>query len=205
MNTMQIAIIGSGNIGGTLGMQWARLGHQIRFGVRDPQSAKAQAALEKAGATTTLTTITSALADADVVLLALPGAAMQEFATTYGTQMDGKIVIDASNRFGQDTINSLAPLRTAAPTALLVRAFNSLGWENFAEPVVNGVQVDLFYCAQEAARSTMHDLIAGIGLNPVLVGDIDQVALVDNLGALWVRLAFGAGMGRRITLKLIGR
>ncbi|MBK8057399.1 MAG: NAD(P)-binding domain-containing protein [Gemmatimonadetes bacterium] len=34
---MRIAVIGSGNVGGTLGRRWATLGHDVVFGVRDPK------------------------------------------------------------------------------------------------------------------------------------------------------------------------
>jgi predicted dinucleotide-binding enzyme len=200
---MHITIIGSGNIGGTLGRRWAEVGHSVTFGARDPQSPKAQTALAAAGPTAQLAAIADALATSDVVLLALPGAAMADFAAHYGALLNGRIVIDASNQFGHPVINGLAPLRAAAPQATFVRAFNGLGWENFAEPARGGRQVDLFFCAEAAARNTAEALISGIGLRPIYVGDLDQVALVDNLGALWVRLAFGAGMGRKIAFALL--
>lgn len=200
---MHIAIIGSGNIGGTLGRRWAEAGHSIAFGARDPQSPKALAALAAAGAAARIASISDALASADVVLVALPGAAVADFAQEHGALLAGRVVIDASNQFGQPVINGLASLRAAVPNAQFVRAFNGLGWENFAEPVRGGRQVDLFYCADPAARETAETLIGGIGLRPISVGDLDQVALVDNLGALWVRLAFGAGMGRKIAFALL--
>ena len=34
---MKIAIIGAGNVGGTLGRGWAKKGHDIFFGVREPR------------------------------------------------------------------------------------------------------------------------------------------------------------------------
>ena len=46
---MKIAILGAGNIGGTLGAKWAAAGHAVVFGVRDPDTPKARVALETAG------------------------------------------------------------------------------------------------------------------------------------------------------------
>ena len=43
---MKIAVIGAGNVGGALGTLWAAKGHEIVFGVRDPQDAKLQKLLE---------------------------------------------------------------------------------------------------------------------------------------------------------------
>jgi 8-hydroxy-5-deazaflavin:NADPH oxidoreductase len=36
---MNIAIIGAGNVGSTLGKAWAKKGHDILFGVRNPKAA----------------------------------------------------------------------------------------------------------------------------------------------------------------------
>ena len=46
-------------------------------------------------------------------------------------------------------------------------------------------------------------MIKDVGLWPVWVGDLDQVQLVDAVGSLWVALAFGRGMGRRLAFKLL--
>lgn len=35
---MTIGVIGSGNVGGTLGTRWAKAGHDIVYGTRDPQA-----------------------------------------------------------------------------------------------------------------------------------------------------------------------
>ena len=40
---MNIAIIGAGNVGGALGRSWAKAGHAIVYGVRDPQAEKTRA------------------------------------------------------------------------------------------------------------------------------------------------------------------
>ena len=44
---MRIGIIGSGNVGGTLGRRWAESGHEIMFGSRDHSSKKVRSLLEK--------------------------------------------------------------------------------------------------------------------------------------------------------------
>ncbi len=201
---MQIAIIGSGNIGGTLGAKWAAAGHSVVFGARDPQSPKTRAALGAAGAQAKVDSIAGALAMAEVVVLALPGMAVAAFAQEHGPALNGKIVVDTTNQFGQPVLNGLAAIQAAAPEATLVRAFNSLGWENFAEPVIDGTQADLFYVSHEGkARTVAEELISAVGLRPVRVGDLAQAPLVDNLGALWGALAFGQGHGRRVAFKLL--
>jgi 8-hydroxy-5-deazaflavin:NADPH oxidoreductase len=201
---MRIAIIGSGNIGGTLGAKWAAAGHQVVFGVRDPQSAKAQAALEATGGAARLASIGESLVDAEVILLSLPAAAVADFVAEHGAALNNKLVIDATNKFGQPVVNSFATIESAAPQAILVRAFNALGWEHFAEPQLNGQQIDLFYVSSDGEpRKIIEGLIADIGLRPIRVGDHAQVGLVDAMGSLWVALAFGQQRGRKLAFKML--
>jgi hypothetical protein len=201
---MRIAIIGSGNIGSTLGAKWAAAGHEIVFGVRDPASDKARKAAASVAAGATLTTPMHALASGEVVLLAIPGDAVAATLADAGAALDGKIVIDATNRFGSPVVNNLAVIAAAAPGAILYRAFNSLGWESFAEPVIDGVQVDLLYCGPDGpTRSVVEQLIAAVGLRPVWIGDQQYVTAVDAVGQIWIALAFGQGMGRRLAFKVL--
>jgi 8-hydroxy-5-deazaflavin:NADPH oxidoreductase len=98
---------------------------------------------------------------------------------------------------------SVKAIAAAAPAAAVYRAFNSLGWENFAEPMMDGMQADLLFAGPESHREEVERLIADIGLRPVYVGDLDKAPLVDALGGLWGALAFGQGMGRRLFFKVI--
>jgi 8-hydroxy-5-deazaflavin:NADPH oxidoreductase len=203
---MQIAILGAGNIGGTLGAKWAGAGHEVVFGARDPGSDKARAALEAAGRGVRIGSLSEAAAFGEVVLFSIPSRVMEQTTQTLTDRLDEKILIDATNNFGAPVINSLAHLRAAAPTASLFRAFNSLGWELFADPQLDGQQVDLFYSGPEGeARHQVEALITEIGLRPIWVGDNDQAHLVDNLGALWVNQVFRHGWPRRWAFKALGR
>ena len=81
-------------------------------------------------------------------------------------------MIDATNDVqGAGKLHALDEL---ADDAHPVRAFNTLGWENFANPVFDGVTADLFYAAEEGhAKDVADRLIADIGLEPVWLGGID--------------------------------
>lgn len=201
---MKISVIGAGSIGGTLGKAWAAAGHAVQFGVRDANAPKVQRLLDGISGDATAASVESALAYGDVIQIAIPGPAVAEFARTAGAALDGKTVIDASNRMGQAEMNSIGALRAAAPNARFFRAFNNLGWENFAQPQIGSERIDLFYCgdAGEAQRA-VHGLIDDVGLNPVYVGGLDKLPLIDMLTLLWASLAHGQGYGRRIGLKLL--
>jgi predicted dinucleotide-binding enzyme len=204
---VEIAVIGAGNIGRTLGGAWMRAGHQVSFGVRDPSADSAQQARAELGERARVVPIDEALGPARVVVLALPGGAVDEFLAAYGPELSGKVVVDAANRGfgGSGPMHSLDAIRGRAEPAGIVRAFNSVGWENLANPSFDGVVADLLYCATPAAQPVAEELIAGVGLRPVLVGDLDQVHLVDMLTALWAALAYGQGRGRQLAFKILER
>ena len=186
---MKIAVIGAGNIGGTLGRKWTAAGHEVVYGVRLP------------GAPGTASP-SDAVSGAEVVVLAVPGAAAKELVASLGDALAGKVVVDATNdTSGNGALHALDGLPAGA---LPVRAFNTLGWENFADPVFDGVTADLFYAAEDGqAKDTAERLIADVGLEPVWVGGLEALPVVDSLTRLWFVLVFQRKLGRRLALKLL--
>jgi predicted dinucleotide-binding enzyme len=187
---MRIAVIGAGNIGGTIGGRWETAGHEVVYGLRDPS--------KKSGARP----IGDALETAEAVLLAIPGGAVAEFARDHGKALDGKIVIDATNNLRAASAHSWAEIAKAAPSAQVYRAFNTYGWEVFAEPSIGGSQPDLFYAGPDGVgQRTVERLIEDVGLRPIRVGGADAVDVVDGVLRLWFTLA--QSRGRRIAFRLI--
>jgi 8-hydroxy-5-deazaflavin:NADPH oxidoreductase len=203
---LAIAVLGAGNIGGTLGKKWSLAGHKVHFGVNDPAGKHAQALHADLGDRVMIGQTEDALqGNPDVVLIALPGSAVESIAQKFGAQLNGRIVIDAANRMGEDSMHNLAHFQQYAPQAQLYRAFNSLGWENFAEPTFDGIQADLFYCGPDGdTRAKVDQLIADIGLRPVYLGGNEQMALLDSIASLWFTLALGQKKGRHLAFKVLG-
>jgi predicted dinucleotide-binding enzyme len=200
---MKIGILGAGNIGGTLGKKWLASGHAVVFGVRNVNSPKTLQALEFTNKTE-VTSIADAVSRTDVILFSTPWATVPEIAEANANGLDGKIILDATNNFAGPVINNLSALEKAAPNGKIYRAFNSLGWELFANPKVGGERVDMFYSGQDGeTKLVVEKLISEIGVQPVWVGDNTQAALVDNLGALWVNMVFRQGWKRHTALKII--
>lgn len=201
---MRITILGAGNIGGTLGSIWATHGHKVVFGVRDPGSEKVLALLSRCGSNTKADVVEASLEGAETVLCALPGRIMMSVIPELGRMLNGKIVMDATNSMGTSPMNNLEVLRKYAPNSLLYRAFSNLGWENFADPMIGGEQIDLFYCGDSGpAQSTVDGLIAETGLRPIYIGGVGQADLIDALTRLWFSLAVQQGRGRRLAFKLM--
>ncbi len=203
---MDIVVVGCGNIGGTIGGRWARAGHTVTFGVRHPEGEKTQALVASFGPNASLTSLGQAIPHGPVVLFAIPGSAVEQTVAENGPALAGKIVIDATNKIGQQPAHNLAAFTAHAPTAQWFRAFNNLGWENFADPRYGGDAADLFYCgAPGEPRTVVEGLIAELGLRPVCVGGPDQADNVDALLRLWMALVRGQGMGRGVAFKLLRR
>ena len=143
-----------------------------------------------------------AAAIAEVVLLAVPGAAAKDILAALGEALAGKVVIDATNDVqGTGKLHALEELTDGAHP---VRAFNTLGWENFADPVFDGIKADLFYAAEEGHPTEVADrLIADVGLRPVWLGGLDAFDLVDSLTRLWFTLALQRKLGRRLAFKML--
>jgi hypothetical protein len=201
---MKVAVLGAKIIGSTLARKWARAGHDVMFGVRTVDNPEVQALAQELGAT--VGTPAEAIAFGEAIVFAIPGNAMEETIAAHGPALAGKIVIDAANRMGGGPMNSAAAFAAHAPTAQVYRAFNSLGWENFENPIFDGVQADLFYCGPAGAgQAAVEGLIGDAGLRPVRLGDLGQIGLVDTIGSLWFALAFGQGMGRQLAFKVLTR
>jgi predicted dinucleotide-binding enzyme len=201
-----IAVLGAGNIGRTLGKKWNTAGHRVRFAVNDPAGKNAQALRTELGDQVVIGTIEDALqGNPDVILISLPGGAVEPTVRKYAAQFNGRIIIDAANRIGKDTLHNLAPFQQYTPQALYYRAFNTLGWENFAEPDFNGVQADLFYCGVDGdARTKVEQLISDVGLRPVYLGGVERLGVLDALASLWFTLALGQNKGRHLAFKVLG-
>jgi predicted dinucleotide-binding enzyme len=197
---VKVAIIGAGNIGATLGRAWLPA-HQVSFGVR---SADTNQELAAAGAT--LTSPVNAVSSAEAVLLAVPGGAVADVLAATASELTGKIVIDATNNMGgSGPMNAQRAIAEAAPGAVYFRAFNTLGWENFAQPEFpGGERADLFYAGPDGPpREAVEALISDVGLRPVWVGDLDQVETVDAVARLWFAVALGRQHGRHTAFRTL--
>ena len=200
---MKIGLIGAGRIGGTLARKWSGAGHELMVCSRDPNSPRAQALLKDVGGTARSGSLEETAGFGEVVLFAIPGAEMPETVKRLGAELDGKVVIDATNAVGKPVMNSIAAITAAAPRAEVYRAFNSLPWEDFANPSFGETAADLFYCGPPTSQKVVERLIRDIGLEPEYVGDLSRVGLVDSVAGLFFSLS--QRLGREIAFKVLKR
>jgi predicted dinucleotide-binding enzyme len=210
-----IAIIGAGNVGGTLGRRWAQGGHRVTFGVREVDG-KTEALLRQAPNARAVR-VQECARDAEVVVLATPWNAAESALRTAG-DLAGKIVIDATNPLllGAEglkrglllghTTSGGEQVAGWAPGARVVKAFNTTGWENMAEAAYPHGSATIFICGDDsAARATVTRLAEELGLTVVDAGGLTQARLLEPLGMLWIHLCFGMGWGTNFTFQMAKR
>jgi NADPH-dependent F420 reductase len=207
---MKIAVIGAGNVGSTLGMRWAAVGHEVVFGVRDPRNAKHAALVSQPGGKVRLATIAEAVAPADVVLLATPWDASGA-AITACANLAGKALIDATNPLTADLSLAVGlhdsggeQVARWAKGAHVVKAFNTTGFNIMADPVMEGRPAVMFVAGDDpAAKVTVQGLAKAIGFEPVDAGPLKMARHLESMAVLWISCAYRQGLGRDYAFALI--
>lgn len=209
---MKIAVIGTGNVGGTLGSRWARNGHQVVFVSRSPTSNKVLSLLESAGENASVGNVADAVAGVDVVVLAVPWRVAQTTIEAAG-DLTGKIVIDCTNPIAPGLQLALGTTTSGgeqvaewAEEARVVKAFNTTGWENMADPVYDGQRTLMPICGDDmAAKATVGELTEALGFEVVDLGPLDTARLLEPFALVWIRLAVAQGLGRNFAFRLVKR
>jgi predicted dinucleotide-binding enzyme len=191
---MRIAVIGAGNVGRALGRRWRETGHDVVYGVRDPGDARhgdlVTAAVEQAPA------------GADVVLLALPWAAMADVVPVL--PVGDAVLIDATNPLAGAAsglvqlpegsgAEAVAHWSDGAPVA---KAFNITGSQNMVDPRYTGARPMMPVAADDArAKATTIALAEEVGFDAFDAGPLSAAADLEHLALLWIRMAYQLGNG----------
>ncbi|AWB22236.1 NADP oxidoreductase [Methylobacterium currus] len=177
-----IAVIGGGNIGGTIGGLWIKSGHPVMFASRHPDDLKPL--VETLGPLAKAGTVEQALAFGDAVLIAVPYKAYPELGRTYGGLLKGKVVLDAGNATKARDGDLAAEAESAGigatsakylPGARLVRAFNAANYRLFAQNAHrSGLAMAVPIAGDDKqALGVAAALVRDAGFDPVVVGGLD--------------------------------
>ena len=194
-----IAVIGTGDVGGALGPEFAAQGHTIVYGSRDPGRGKVKELVARTGDDASATTPADAAAQADIVVLAVPGLMVEEITKSLG-DLSGKIIIDPTNPLQRrmnrlehavDTSNAEI-IQAAAPGAYVVKAFNTLNWKTMVDPASAGGPVSIPLVGDNArAKEKVAELVSGMGLEPIDVGPLRDARWVEGMLILWINNRWG--------------
>lgn len=205
-----IAMIGTGDVGGALGKEFAALGHVVIYGSRTPGSEKVLALVQDTGHGARAVKPPEAAAAAEIVVLAVPGLLVEEIVGGLG-DLSGKILVDPTNplvrrddgKLGIEIDGSNAEIiQAAAPGAHVVKAFNSLGWRTMLDPEATGGPVSIPLVGDSSeAKARIAQIVAAMGLEPIDVGPLRNARHVEGLSVLLLNNAFGDGPGFEFHLR----
>jgi len=188
-NPLKIGIIGSGRIGGSVGLRWAEAGHEIFFSSRNPD--QLTDLVNEGGPNCQAGYPQEAAKFGEVVLVAVPYAATPQIGQDYGHLMQGKIVIDCGNPYVQrDGEMAAEALRRGTgvvsaeylPGVRLVRAFNALSWREVQNEAHRDGELIAIPIAgdDEEAVAIATQLVIDCGFDPVVVGGLDRARDFDQ-------------------------
>lgn len=204
---MNIAIIGSGNVGGALAKQWIKAGHTVLIGAKFPLSEK-NIKLTTQIAEDRFASVAAAVKQCEVILIATPPTAIFDIIDEMG-DVSNKIIIDATN----SVMKNPEPYKTVyhcledKTNAEVVKCFNSTGFENMLNPVYNGQGIDMFMAGDsEKAKSVAKQLALDCGFGSCIdFGKSDKVELLEKFALSWINLAIMQGHGRDMAFKVVRR
>jgi len=210
---MKIAIIGIGNVGGTLGPAWVKAGHEVIYGVRDPNSEKVKNLLDISGGNAEAAGVAQAAAKADVIVLATPWSAAREAVGEAG-DLSGKIVVDCTNPIAPDlkglsvgtTTSAGEQVAQWAKGAKVVKAFNTTGSGNMVNPQYESHAVTMFICGDDpGSREMVAQLAETVGFDPCITGPLYHARYFEHMAMLWVDMAYLQGRGPDFAYKIVSR
>ena len=183
--TKKIAILGRGHVGGALSRGLSRAGHEVIAVGKDERA------------------IRDAAEWADVVIMALPFAAVGEVAQIIEPVTAGKPIVDVTNALNEHaglaigfTTSGGEELQKKLPRARVVKALNTVFAGLMETGQVEGQPLTAFVAGDDdAARSTVMELAHDIGFDAVNSGPLKNARLLEPLGVLNIQLGYFLGYG----------
>src|SRR5438034_6328277 len=188
---MATAIIGTGNIGGTLARHLVRGGEPVVLAAKDEANAAALA--QELGELARAASVDEAIADADAVVFAVWLDTTRELIAKDGRLLENKVVVDPSNPIGFDEngqmIRTLPEGESSGSVvagllpagAHYVKAFGTLAADQLATSANREPRVVLFYATDDdAAEATAQRLIRAAGFEPLKVGGVSDAGRIEG-------------------------
>ncbi len=211
MKINKIGIVGSGHIGGTIGILLAKAGYEIYYSSRHPETLKDL--VKTVGPKARAGTISDAIAFGDVIVLSVPLKAIPELNAETKKSLNGKIVIDTSNPYPErdgviadkarrDPGGMGAFVARLLPGARIVRAFNTVYFEDLKKTTSKGVKIGIPIASddQEGLQATAL-LVEQAGLDPVIVGGLTASRLFDVGTAVYATSASAKEIREKLNIK----
>lgn len=206
---MRIGIIGAGNVGKALARSAARAGHEVTMAAANQEHAR-QAASET-GARAAASN-RDAVKDADLVIVAVPADKAGEVAAAIAPDVEGKVVIDVTNRVNVqnpaqvlDGSSVAERIQKAMPLAKVVKAFNYAFASSMANPSVSGQRLDGYVAGDDAgAKQEVLEFVKSIGFRPIDAGPLAMARVLEGMALLNIMLQIKNGWPWQSGYRLVG-
>ncbi|MGB7981103.1 MAG: NADPH-dependent F420 reductase [Candidatus Nanopelagicales bacterium] len=173
-----VSIIGTGNMGQAIASVATRGGHTV----------------ELIGETDTTKPVTG-----DIVILAVPFAAISDVLTARGASLAGRIVVDITNPLDFATFDSLtvpadssaaAEIAAALPDSRVLKAFNTTFAATLASGAVGPLTTTVLIAGDDTdAKATLAQVVTDGGLNAIDAGGLRRARELEAQGFLQITLA----------------
>jgi predicted dinucleotide-binding enzyme len=191
--SLRIGIIGSGAMGGPLGLLWAEAGHQVLYSSRNPD--QLMELVRSAAPRASAGYPDAAAFFGEVILLAVPPSAVPQIGEDFAHLMQGKVVIDVGNpradRDGPITeewmeMGTGLAMAQYLPGVRFVKAFNTVSPRSFRNPIRNGETIGVPIAGDDKeALAIAAALVRDAGLDPVIVGGLARAKDFDRGSPIW--------------------
>jgi predicted dinucleotide-binding enzyme len=189
----KIGIIGDGNVGSALKRGLERAKYEVKSVGHNPKGVQETAAW------------------GEVIILAIPFAAVEETLREMGGAVSGKTLIDVTNVLTPDyqlalgcTTSGAEELQKKTPGAKVIKAFNTAFAGHMDTGRMKNEPITLFVAGDDAeAKATVLQLGRDIGFDSVDAGPLQNARWLETLGYFHIQLGYALKMGTDVEFKLI--
>jgi len=208
---MNIALIGTGDMGGALALAFSR-NHHVTVTASHPGSESARQVIGASGGRIREASRGEAVARADVVVLAVPWTAVDQ--ALEGGLPDGKILLVVSLPWVGDgeplaigtTSSGAEYVATKVPGTRVVQAFNTVASTTVEAPAAHGTPATVIVSGDDKdAREVVAGLARELGFDVVDAGPLASARYTEPMGLLWAALAYDGGYGEDVAFRVLRR
>jgi predicted dinucleotide-binding enzyme len=188
-----IAVIGTGRMGSAIGPRLAETGHKVIYGSRTPSADKVRELIERSPGKARAATQKSAVAAADIVIVAVPWFATEDFIKQSGP-FDGKLILDMSNAttMRDDGLLDLAVdtsagqlIQSWAPQAKVVKFFNTVSYHVIADLSIARGKVTVPLAGNDApSKARAAKIVEGLGFEAIDIGPIRNARALEFMSTI---------------------
>ena len=201
---MKIAIIGTGSVGTSLGSALIEKKYEVVYGSRNPNATSVSNGAP-------VKSQSDAVKDADIVILAVPYAAVRETVAGIGASLlSGKTVVDVTNIYDSNMQWAPGPrsgaeeLAGLLPDSKVVKAFNTVFAKEMRTGSLNGERLTLLIAGDDdGAKGKVRGIGESLGFEAVDVGQLSNAKYLEALGMLNIELAYKQKLGNEVAFKML--